>query len=309
MNSIDREKFDRKHLNIPGLERKIISQMNHRFTLDGVSGSQTTQLALARLRALYSLRLEDDGVLLPISGNEMGGIAHMLVTGFKTVLPTCLDYSYINLSDGSKKYTFENIGGGVSANAATLLNKSLVLYKALAEVHAPIVKGQMLVADTEAYDQIYQEMTGLNERQVLERAESTRNRIAYSVESGLLSIGLMSQFVNDDHMEYAIKQARQIPESTKASMGVGRSSLYGTMYERYRKMKGLIDRPRVSDYHNFVIDRVDADLQRYIALGVAARGKRMAIVDATAPEIARYYNIGADRLPVTPYIRIVDKYE
>jgi len=41
-------------------------------------------------------------------------------------------------------------------------------------------------------------------------------------------------------------------------------------------------------------------------VGAYCRRKGVAIADATAPEIAAFYNIAADVYPVTPYIRIVD---
>lgn len=312
MNALEAEINERRKLarDFGQKERKICSQISYRSRLAG----QTiiADEGVDRLRTLYRLGLEEKDILLPISANEMGALAYMLLTGLRCVLPTCLDYSY-EVVDGKKIYTFEAIGNGVSANAKTLIKRTPALLGALSHVGATMKRLEMLVSDVEADDEIYQLMSGLGKDQIRTKAVESMRRIENEIRAtglGMMTVGLMGNFIENKDEEFGQKQAEQVKDEAKTSIGLSRSSLYQTMIERSRErghMQG--NGSRYGQFHDFMIGRVEADLQRYVALGAACRRVGAVIVDATAPEVAKYYNVAADKYPVTPYIRIIDNYE
>ncbi|KKU56622.1 hypothetical protein A3H89_03065 [Candidatus Amesbacteria bacterium RIFCSPLOWO2_02_FULL_48_11] len=312
MNAIEAEKNERKRMaaDFGPKERKVRSHMAYRSNSGGVTVNIDKGIEI--LKRLYRLGLEERDILLPVAANEMGALANMLVTGLRCVIPTCLDYSY-RQKGGKKTYTFEEIGDGLSGNSKTLISKAPILLGAVSEAGGTVAGFEMLVSDVEAKDEIYQLMSGLNERQIRLRAEGTRRKIERDVQErglGLMTVGLMESFVEIEDEEFGRTQMTQVGGTTKTSIGASRSTLYQTMFERSKK-RGLIEKDgsRYRRFHNFMIDRVEADLRRYIALGAACRKRGVAVVDATAPEVAKYYNVAADKYPVTPYIRIVDNYE
>ena len=300
MNEVDREKFDRNRLDIKSIGEKVRRALQR----SGMPEQSATDV-VDRLNILYRLGLEDEDILLPIAYPQICALAGLLANGFESVLPTCLDYSYVTNFDGRKRYTFEGVGAGVSANAFTLLEKAPALYRGIAEVGFRLSNGVMLVSDVEATDGVYQSVTGLDEGQIRENAGLSRDAIGFVAS---MAVGLMSEYVSDDDIDFGKRQAGKIGESAKVAIGFKRP-LYQTLFHRCILVGEIQNTGHPFQYHQFMVDRVEADLQRYIALGAACRRRGIAIVDATAPEITTYYNVGADEYPVTPYIRIVDEYE
>lgn len=307
MNAIDREKLDRKNLDFGPIGIRVVGALQR-----GLQLSLEDSLSIVeRLRVLYRLGLEDADVLLPIAYPQICQMGRLLSIGFRSVLPTCLDYSYVVGRNGRKRYTFESIGSGVSANAQTLLEKTPVLFQAIREAGAELVEAAILVSDVEAADEIYQVISGLDEVLIREQGRGTVEaiRVEISNEIGMLSVGLMSEMVDLEDKYFGEEKAAEIKTTAKQAIGSSRRSLYETMFDRSIEVGRILESGHPFEFHDFLISRVTADLQRYISFGAACRRRGAAIVDATAPEVATYYNIGAGVYPVTPYIRIIDDYE
>lgn len=303
MSAVSAEISERKRIadDFGSKERKIRSQMEYRAKAIGVPVD--TNRGIISLKQLYESKLEDKNILLPIAPNEMGALGYMMMTGLRCVFPTCLDYSYKEESKG-KSYTFEDIGGGVSGNAKILMERAPYLLEAIENAGGLLLSANMLVSDVEAADLVYQKMSRMDETKIRRQAMETRKSIEREVINrglGLMAVGMMGSFVEPTDDEFGVVQTKAVGDLSKIAIGLSRSKLYQTMYERSNMGK--------QSFHDFMIGRVEADLQRYVALGAACRRQDVAIVDATAPEVARYYNVAADKYPVTPYIRIIDAYE
>ncbi|HET9946686.1 MAG TPA: hypothetical protein VFQ63_01350 [Patescibacteria group bacterium] len=279
--------------------RYIAGQLARQCSADMVQINHVTGV----MQNLYSLRLDQNGVALPVGKTELARLGVMLYQTLysgeplKIVSATCPDYSYHQTQDGYV-YDFQDVGDGEGLTGKTLLAHQRLFREALVSAGVPEEKIEytMLVADVEADDGDIRASMEIEESEFKARIGRTRDKLATHLESPH-RVGLLSSYVTSQDTELAHRLLSDIKEQRLVSIALGRGDLYRRWF---RRGQGV-------GVENFTMQRTREDVLKYIAFGCAARRQGAIVLESTAPEITSLYNVGND-LPIVPLVQIKSKY-